>query len=231
MSVHGTLRLSCGSFESRTLLCLTALGSVRSGQLTARGTITGSIGEPVVDLAVAASDVSAGTVDAIRIAGAVHADRRQLVLKPLAVDTAAAHLEMRGSIGIAPTESAGEFEVRIHDPRRRLPVAPEWRPAGSIAAKGSWSGRLEKPRVSARVTGEGLMANGLQFERLSGDVEVVDDDLLVRDLRLFQETGQLRVDGRYNIRERALSTTVRRARSERGAPATLVARKRRLLVG
>src|SRR4029453_12852981 len=38
--------------------------------------------------------------------------------------------------------------------------------------------------------------------------EVVDDELRVRDLRLSQRNGQLRVDGRYNIREHVLSTTV-----------------------
>ena len=182
---------------------------VRSGQVTARGTVAGSIGEPVVDLLVSASDVSAGDVDAIRVAGAVHADRRQIVLKPLAVDTAAAHLEMRGSIGFARMESTGEFDVRIDGPGRLAPIVPaEWRPTGSIAAKGSWSGRLDRPRVSARLTGEELIANGLHFESLAGDVEVVDDELLVHDVRLSQRNGQLRVDGRYNIRERALSTTV-----------------------
>ena len=71
---------------------------------------------------------------------------------------------------------------------------------------------MERParsaRVSARLTGEELIANGLHFESLAGDVEVVDDELLVHDLRLSQRNGQLRVDGRYNIRERALSTTV-----------------------
>ena len=152
--------------------------------------------------------MSAGDVDAIRIAATVHADRRQAVLKPLTVDTASAHLAMRGSIGFAPAESTGEFDVRIDEPGRLVPVAAEWRPTGLVAAKGSWSGPLDRPRVSARVTGEELIANGLQFERLSGDVEVVGDELLVHDLRLFQETGQLRVDGRYNIRERAVSTTV-----------------------
>ena len=182
---------------------------VRSGHVTARGTVAGSIGEPVVDLLVSASDVSAGDVDAIQVAGAVHADRRQIVLKPLAVDTAAAHLEMRGSIGFARMESTGEFDVRIDGPGRLAPIVPaDWRPTGSIAAKGSWSGRLDRPRVSARLTGEELIANGLHFESLAGDVEVVDDELLVHDLRLSQRDGQLRVDGRYNIRERALSTTV-----------------------
>ena len=182
---------------------------VRSGHVTARGTVAGSIGEPVVDLLVSASDVSAGDVDAIQVAGAVHADRRQIVLKPLAVDTAAAHLEMRGSIGFARMESTGEFDVRIDEPGRLAPIVPaDWRPTGSIAAKGSWSGRLDRPRVSARLTGEELIANGLHFESLAGDVEVVDDELLVHDLRLSQRNGQLRVDGRYNIRERALSTTV-----------------------
>ena len=47
---------------------------VRSGHVTARGTVAGSIGEPVVDLLVSARDVSAGGVDAIQAAGAVHAD-------------------------------------------------------------------------------------------------------------------------------------------------------------
>ena len=182
---------------------------VRSGQVTARGTVAGSIGEPVVDLLVSASDVSAGDVDAIQVTGALHADRKQIVLKPLAVDTAAAHLEMRGSIGFAGVESTGEFDARIDEPGRLAPIVPaEWRPTGSIAAKGSWSGRLDRPRVSARLTGEELIANGLHFDSLAGDVEVVDDELLVHDLRLSQRNGQLRVDGRYNIRERALSTTV-----------------------
>ena len=181
---------------------------VRSGHVTARGTVAGSIGEPVVDLLVSASDVSAGDVDAIQVAGAVHADRRQMVLKPLAVDTPAGHLEMRGSIGFARMESTGEFDVRIDGPGRLAPIVPaDWRPTGSIAAKGSWSGRLDRPRVSARLTGEELFANGLHFESLAGDVEVVDDELLVHDVRLSQRNGQLRVDGRYNIRERALSTT------------------------
>ena len=106
-------------------------------------------------------------------------------------------------------ESTGEFDVRIDEPGRLAPIVPaDWRPTGSIAAKGSWSGRLDRPRVSARLTGEELIANGLHFESLAGDVEVVDDELLVHDLRLSQRNGQLRVDGRYNIRERVLSTTV-----------------------
>jgi outer membrane protein insertion porin family len=182
---------------------------VRSGQVTARGTVAGSIGEPVVALLVSASDVSAGDVDAIQVTGEVHADRRQMVLKSLAADTAAAHLEMRGSIGFARLESTGEFDVRVDGPGGLASIVPaDWRPTGSIAAKGSWSGRLDRPRVSARLTAEELIANGLHFERLAGDIEVVDDELLVRDLLLFQRNGQLRVDGSYNIRERALSTTV-----------------------
>jgi len=106
-------------------------------------------------------------------------------------------------------ESTGEFDVRIDGPGRLAPIIPSnWRPTGSIAANGSWSGRLDRPRVSARLTGEELFANGLHFESLAGDVEVADDELLVRDVRLSQRNGQLRVDGRYNIRERVLSTTV-----------------------
>ena len=181
---------------------------VRSGQLAARGTVGGSIGEPVVDLAVSATDVSAGDVNAIRIAAMVHADRRRVALKPLTADTPSGHLALRGSIGFAPAESAGEFDLRIDEPGRFLPIAAVWRPTGSIAAKGTWSGPLDRPHFSARVTGEELMANGLRFDRLSGDVEVVGDELLVHDLRLLQETGQLRVDGRYNIRDRALAATV-----------------------
>ena len=115
---------------------------------------------------------------------------------------------MRGSIGFAHMESTGEFDARIDGPGGIAPIIPaEWRPTGSIAATGSWSGRLHRPRVSARLTGEELFANGLHFESLAGDVEVVDDELLVHDVRLSQPNGQLRVDGRYNIRERALSTT------------------------
>ena len=182
---------------------------VRSGHVATRGTVAGSIGEPVVDLLVSATNVSAGDLDAIQVAGAVHADRRQIVLKPVTVDTAAAHLELRGSIGFAGMESAGEFDVRIDGPGRLAPAIPAaWRPTGSIAAKGSWSGPLDRPRVSARVTGEELIANGLRFERLTGDVEVVDDEVVVHDLRLSQRSGQLRVEGRYNMRERVMSTTV-----------------------
>ena len=182
---------------------------VRSGQVTAHGTVAGSISDPVVDLLVSASDVSAGEVDAIQVTGAVHADRKQIVLKPLAIDTADAHLEMRGSIGFAHMESTGEFDVRIDGPGRLAPFVPaDWHPTGSIAAKGSWSGRLDRPRVSARLTGEELIANGLRFESLAGDLEVVDDELRVHDLRLSQGNGQLRVEGRYNIRERAMSATV-----------------------
>ncbi len=186
-----------------------AVDVVRSGHVTARGTIAGSIGEPVVDLLVSGSDVSAGGVDAIQVAGAVHADRRQIVLKPLAVDTAGAHLEMRGSIGFARMETTGEFDVHVDGPGRLAPMVPaEWRPTGSIKAQGSWSGRLDRPRVSARLTGEALIANGLQFDSLAGEVELVDDELLVHDMRLSQPNGQLRVGGRYNVRERSLSTTV-----------------------
>ena len=182
---------------------------VRSGHVTARGIVAGSIGEPVVDLLVSARDVSGGDMDAIQVTGAVHVDRRQIVLKPLAVDTAAAHMELRGSIGFARMESTGEFDVRIDGPGRLAPMVPaDWRPTGTIAAKGSWSGRLDRPRVSARVTGDELIANGLHFDSLAGDVELVDDELRVHDVRLSQRDGQLRVDGRYNIRERALSATV-----------------------
>jgi autotransporter translocation and assembly factor TamB len=86
-------------------------------------------------------------------------------VKPLAVDTADAHLEMRGSLGFARMESTGEFDVRIDEPGRLAPLVPaDWHPTGSIAAKGSWSGRLDRPRVSARLTGEELIANGLHFK-------------------------------------------------------------------
>ncbi len=182
---------------------------VRSGNVTAHGTVAGSIGAPVVDLLVSAADVSAGDVDAIQVSAAVRADRTQIVLKPLAVDTDTAHLEMRGSIGFAHMESAGEFDLRIDGPGGLASIVPaNWRPTGSIAAQGSWSGWLDRPRVSARLTGEKLIANGLHFDSLAGGVEVVDDELRVHDLRLSQNHGQLRVDGRYNIRERVLSTTV-----------------------
>ena len=182
---------------------------VRSGHATARGTLTGSIGEPVVDLLVTASDVSAGGVDAIQVAGALHADRRQIVFMPLTVDAADAHLEMQGSIGFAHMDSTGKFDVRIDGPGGLAPFVPtDWRPAGSVAARGSWSGRLRRPHVSARLTGEDLVANGLHFERLAGEVEVVEHELIVRDLRLSQRDGELRVDGRYNVGSRALSTTV-----------------------
>ena len=123
---------------------------VRSGQVTARGTVAGSIGEPVVDLLVSASDVSAGDVDAIQVAGAVHADRRQIVLKPLAVDTAAAHLEMRGSIGFARMESTGEFDVRIDDPGRLAPIVPaDWRPRDRSRPKDRGAAGSIGPRVRA----------------------------------------------------------------------------------
>ena len=130
------------------------------------------------------------------------------MLKPLAVDTAAAHLEMRGSIGFAQMESAGDFDLRIDGPGGLAPIVPaDWRPTGSIGAQGSWSGRFDRPRVSARLTGEELIANGLHFESLAGYLEVVDDELRVHDLRLSQDNGQLRVEGSYNIRERVFSTT------------------------
>ena len=182
---------------------------VRSGYVTARGTVAGSIGAPVVDLLVSAGDVSAGDVDAIQVSAAVRADRTQIVLKPLAVHTETAHLEMRGSIGVAHKESGGEFDLRIDGPGELTSIIPPgWRPTGSMSARGLWGGWLDRPRVSARLTGEELAANGLHFETLSGDLEVVDGELRVHDLRLSQEHGELRVDGRYNIRERVLSTTV-----------------------
>ena len=182
---------------------------VRSGYVTARGTVAGSIGAPVVDLLVSAGDVSAGDVDAIQVSAAVRADRTQIVLKPLAVHTDTAHLEMRGSIGFAHKESAGEFDLRIDGPGGLASIIPaDWRPTGSMSARGLWSGWLDRPRVSARLTGEELIANGLHFDSLAGAVEVVDNELRVHDLRLSQNHGQLRVDGRYNIRERVLSTTV-----------------------
>ncbi len=182
---------------------------VRSGSVTARGTVAGSIGAPVVDLLVSASNVSAGNVEAIQVSAAVRADRTQIVLKPLAVDTDTAHLEMRGSIGIAHRESAGEFDLRIDGPGGLASIVPaDWLPTGSIAAQGSWGGWHDRPRVSARLTGEKLIANGLHFDNLTGALEVVDDELRVHDLRLSQDHGQLRVDGHYNIRERVLSTTV-----------------------
>ena len=62
--------------------------------------------------------------------------------------------------------------------------------------------------MSARLTGEELVANGLHFETLSGALEVADNEFRVHDLRLSQKHGELRVDGRYDIRERVLSTTV-----------------------
>jgi outer membrane protein insertion porin family len=182
---------------------------VRSGYVTTRGTVAGSIGAPVVDLLVSAGDVSAGAVDAIQVSAAVRADRTQIVLTPLAFDTDTAHLEMRGSIGFAHMESAGEFDLRIDGPGRLASIVPaDWRPTGSIAAQGSWSGRLDRPRVSARLAGENLISNGFHFESLAGSFEVADEELRVHDLRLSQELGQLRVDGRYNFRERVLSTTV-----------------------
>ena len=52
------------------------------------------------------------------------------------------------------------------------------------------------------------MANGLEFETLAGEAEIVGDEVHVRDLRLAQRGGHLRVDGRYNIRARNLSTVV-----------------------
>jgi outer membrane protein insertion porin family len=183
--------------------------SLRSGQLTARGTVSGSIGEPNVDVLVGANTVSVADVDDIRIAGAVHADRRRIELKSLTIDTTAAHVEMRGSIGLAKPETVGEFDVRIDDPGRLASFLPaDWRPTGSIAAKGSWGGRPDRPHVSAHLTGQDLTANGLHFDRLAGDIELIDDELIVRDLRLSQPGGELRAGGRYHLRERVLSTTV-----------------------
>ena len=123
--------------------------------------------------------MSAGDVDDVEITGAVQADRRQIVVKQLTADTAGAHAEIRGSVGFAHLESTGEFDVRIDGPGRFAAIVPAvWRPSGLIAAKGTWSGQLDRPRVSARLTGEELIANGIHFERLAGDVEVVDDELL-----------------------------------------------------
>ena len=191
---------------------------VRSGHVTARGTVAGSIGAPVVDLLVSAGDVSAGDVEGIQVSATLRADPTHIVLRPLSVDTDGAHLEMRGSVDFAHTESAGEFDLRIDGPGGFASIVPaDWRPTGSIAAQGSWSGWLDRPRVSAQLTGGELIANGLHFDSLAGGLEVVDDELRVHDLRLSQNHGQLRVDGHYDIRERVLSTTV----EGRGLRATL----------
>ena len=186
-----------------------SLDVVRAGRFTARGTVGGSIVEPVVDAFVSAAGVSAGRVDAIQAAGTVHVDRRQMVLKHVAIDAPGGHLELQGLIGFARAEGAGAFEARIDQLGRLAPmVPPDWRPTGSLAANGSWSGSLVQPRLSARLTGRELMANGLEFETLAGDAELVGDEVHVRDLRLAQRGGHLRVDGRYNIRARTLSTAV-----------------------
>ena len=104
---------------------------------------------------------------------------------------------MRGSIGVAHMERAGDFNLRIDGPGELASIVPaNWRPTGSIAAQGSWSGWLDRPRVAAQLTGEKLIANGLHFESLAGALEVVDDELRVQDLRLSQPHGQLRIDGR-----------------------------------
>jgi outer membrane protein insertion porin family len=52
------------------------------------------------------------------------------------------------------------------------------------------------------------MANGLHFARLTGDVDIAGNELVVRDLRLSQSGGELRVDGRYDLRERLVSASV-----------------------
>ena len=116
---------------------------VRSGHVTARGTVAGTIGAPVADLFVAAGDVSAGDVEGIQVSAAVRADRTHILLKPLAVDTDS---RAPGDARIGWLRTLGE--------RRRV------RPAG----RRPWRACVDRP---GRLASHGIDRRARILERLA----------------------------------------------------------------
>ena len=150
--VRRTSWSSCNSSARWQSRCPPRSTSCAAGRFTARGTVGGSIIEPVVDAFVSAAGVSAGRVDAIQAAGTVHVDRRQMVLKHVAIDAPGGHLELQGSMGFARAEGAGAFEARI-DQLGGLALDGPARLASDRIARGNWIlERLARSAPSVRST-------------------------------------------------------------------------------
>jgi outer membrane protein insertion porin family len=186
-----------------------AFDAVTGGDVTLRGSVGGSIREPTLNGMVAGAGLSAGGFDDLRADGTLSLDRRQIALAPLVVESPAGRLELRGVAGSGGEHSGGDFDLRIDRPGVLTPkLPPEWLPTGRLLVRGSWTGSPTQPHVLAHVAGQDLMANGLEFQSLDGEVELSGDVLHVRDLQLLQPGGQLRVDGTYDVRSNDLSTSV-----------------------
>ena len=166
-----------------------------------------SIFEPAANIAIDADAVSAGGLDDIRAGGQMSLDRRQLSLTSLVVESPDGRLELRGTVAASGADSSGEFDLRIDHSTFRIDAPARMAADRTRAGKRLVDGSPAQPHVRAG-HGEELLANGLEFQSLSGAVELSGDLLHVRDLQLSQAGGQLLVNGAYDVRSTDVSATV-----------------------
>jgi autotransporter translocation and assembly factor TamB len=92
-------------------------------------------------------------------------------------------------------------DARLDRPEVLAAALPaEWRPSGSLVVSGTLDGSPADPRLTARISGSGLDANGIAIDSLEGDVAFAQGILNVNGLRLNRGDGWLQLEAEIDRR-------------------------------
>ena len=187
------------------LLLPAAAAAVGSERVAFDGAMEGSLDAPRVRGALAAEGVRIGEVTDVRVHGTVGLDAHALELSPLTIESAGNQAVIQGTLPWTGTGGEGTFEAHVAQPEHVASMVPAtWRPAGTFDVSGAWRGSAQAPRVTARLSGTHVTANGLTFESVSADVELADRIARVARLHATQPNGSLDGTGAWNFEDSTL---------------------------
>jgi outer membrane protein assembly factor BamA/autotransporter translocation and assembly factor TamB len=182
-----------------------ATGIVGSEQLAFDGTLEGSLRAPRVNGNLSAEGVRIGDVKGLRVQGALGFDARALDVSTLTVESPGNRVAVQGSLPWRDASGGGAFEAHIGDPAQLVPMIPgHWQPAGTLDVTGQWTGSAQNLRATARLLGADVTINGLAFESIAGDLDLVDRILQVTQLQATQPGGALSASASWDLSSQTL---------------------------
>ena len=174
---------------------------LQGGRATADATLTGTLASPRLEARLTADSLTLGGVQQVRGEAQVRLEGRAVEITRMTAEASGNRLDVHGTAtaGNGPIHLA--VDARLDRPEVLAAALPaEWRPSGSLVVSGTLDGSPADPRLTARISGSGLDANGIAIDSLEGDVTFAQGILNVNGLRLNRGDGWLRLEAEIDRR-------------------------------
>jgi translocation and assembly module TamB len=173
-----------------------------SGQLTARGQVTGTVSEPVVEAQLTGDRVQVAGQTFRRVQGHVRWARGTLEARSLRLHRGAARYTLEGRLSFSDDPLVDlVVDVNDADLLTLLEMAGVHLDAdGRLSGRLALSGRLSRPRaeLDARVADGRL--RGYRFPSAAGRAVLEDGRVVLQDVEVVASRGRLRAQGTVDLR-------------------------------